>query len=140
MKVSGLYKGKYLIAVYDREGETLFGVFDNFDDIKSFGLKSLKTSISRYQAIYGFIPNIIMGKFQYVFIDIFEKNNDCFKEEDKNFVDFIIETNGISSFEFAKLKGINYETFNKYLKKHMRGEKTSLDAEIEEYLSDYSKV
>lgn len=71
-----LYKGRYLIVLYRRNGE----------------IKDVLTSVSDNRASY--ISKVFNGHLKddnVEFIDVFEKHNDCFAEEDKIFLDYLIE-------------------------------------------------
>ena len=73
-----LYKGRYLIVIYYSNGE----------------IKDVWTSVPKEKQSY--ISNVFNGRFKDTnidFIDVFEKHNDCFAEEDKLFIKFLKEQN-----------------------------------------------
>lgn len=80
--MSNLYKGRYLIAVYDEE--------DNFIDcatsvvgLKNLHKKSVYSQISRGK-FWG-----VRNKMKTILIDCLEKHDDIFAEEDKIFLEEI---------------------------------------------------
>ena len=99
--MSKLYRNRYLIAVYDRTDEQLLGVFDSPNDMKSLmGIESVKHVVSR--ALKYVNKPRIAKNYKYIlhFIDIFEKHNDCFAEDDAIFLKEL----GFSSPQETKTK------------------------------------
>lgn len=88
------YKKRYLIAVYDLDGETLEDVIASKAERERF-LKKIGTKvddseffckiIKRYKKDFPLIKAEKIGKMFY-FIDVFESHNDLFKECDKIFL------------------------------------------------------
>lgn len=88
------YKKRYLIAVYDLDGETLEDVIATKVERERF-LKKIGTKvddseffckiIKRYKKDFPLIKAEKIGKMFY-FIDVFEPHNDAFKECDKKFL------------------------------------------------------
>lgn len=86
-----LYKDRYMIAVYGRDDDVCYGVFDNIEQLQKsayVNAKRFKGIISRAIRLYKSFPNIMLGKYCYCFIDVFEQHDDCFAEEDKIFLDY----------------------------------------------------
>ena len=76
-----LYKGRYLIAVYDKE-ERCLGVASSIKELKE--MKNLLNP-------YGMFSKMLNGKYKYLFhqyhlIDCLEKHDDVFQEEDELFL------------------------------------------------------
>lgn len=73
-----LYKGRYLVVCYDCKGN----------------IREVLSSIPPEKQSY--ISNVFNGRFNnknIEFIDVFEKHDDCFAEEDKLFLEFLKEQN-----------------------------------------------
>ena len=71
-----LYKGKYLVVIYDRKGN----------------IKRVMSDIPREQIT--FISHVFNGTIKannVEFIDVFEEHDDCFAEEDKIFIDYLLK-------------------------------------------------
>ena len=71
-----LYKGKYLVVIYDRKGN----------------IKRVMSDIPREQIT--FISHVFNGTIKannVEFIDVFEEHDDCFSEEDKIFIDYLLK-------------------------------------------------
>ena len=106
--MKGLYKGKYLIAVYDKEGYLV--------DV------ACKPSEIRYIKgnLKSFLSRLASGKItskRFVLIDVTEKHDDVFAEEDKLFLDFIKETRKKTNAEKAKELGMSERVY--YRKKNL---------------------
>lgn len=87
--MSKLYRNRYLIAVYDGSDEHLLGVFDRPDDMKSLmGVNGVGVRVIVSRAMqYVDKPRIAKNyKYSLHFIDIYEKHDDCFAEEDAIFL------------------------------------------------------
>lgn len=81
--MKGLYKGRYLIAIYDEN--------DNLIDV-GCNPKELLTYKSKYS--YSAINLALRrGNNRMYLIDVTEKHEDIFAEEDEIFLDFVKETN-----------------------------------------------
>lgn len=73
-----LYKGRYLIAVYDKD-ENCIGVFKS--------IKELKKLSSTYKIFYSSFNSKYFCLFhKYYLIDCLEQHDDIFSEEDKEFL------------------------------------------------------
>lgn len=82
--MKGLYKGKYIIAVYDKDG-FLIDVACSPSQLNCFkNKKTARVYISHIAA--GYTSNYIY------LIDVTEKNNDVFAEEDQMFLKHIKDT------------------------------------------------
>ena len=89
-----LYKKRFLIAVYDLDGETLEDVIATKAERERF-LNKIGTKVDdseffckivkRYKKDFPLIRAEKIGKMFY-FIDVFENHNDTFKECDKEFL------------------------------------------------------
>lgn len=112
----GLYKGRYLIAVYDKN--------DNFIDCAT-SLSELK--FIQRQSVYSQISHKqFFGERKFVnvyLIDCLEKHNDCFKEEDEIF----LREFGRNPETIAKNLGISRRTYYRWLQKG----KIKLEPEME---------
>lgn len=85
--MNGLYKNRYLIAVYDKTDEQLLGVFNKPNEMQRLiGIKNVGCIVSR--ALRYIEKPRIARNYKYVihFIDVFEKQLDCFAEEDAIFL------------------------------------------------------
>lgn len=90
------YKGKYIIAIYAEDGETLLDIVSTTREMRDFlGKEGIVTPsanfinkmLKRHIREFPYIPNTKLNKI-FFFINVYEKNNDIFKECDKNFIDF----------------------------------------------------
>lgn len=102
--MKGLYKGKYLIAVYSKNG-FLVDVACSPSELTCFGDK---------QAACNYISKIANGyaKSSRVFlIDVTEKYDDVFAEEDRIFLEFIESTREKSMKEKTLELGVNLRTY-----------------------------
>ena len=129
-----LYKNRYLIALYDRDDEYCCGVFDNIEELSVFvDVKFLKCVISRAIKNYKVLPSISYGKYNYYFIDIYEKHNDCFADEDKEFLKYYENERPLSASEYATKIGVSQRTFMRDLAKYKKGEKAKYEREIKQF-------
>ena len=96
-----LYKGRYLIAIYDKD-DFLIDVVSTVKELKNSNLETFASILSR----------ATRGKRQtpakYFLIDCLEEHDDCFQEEDKKFLEFSKKK---SRKEIANDLGISYRTF-----------------------------
>lgn len=100
--MKGLYKGKYLIAVYDDEGY-LLDVACSPSELSCFGDRDKNIIMS-------YISHIANGSTisrKIFLIDVTEKYNDIFAEEDKLFLDFVNETRKKTKREKAQILGMS---------------------------------
>lgn len=81
--MNGLYKGKYLIAIYDKEG-FIRAVCDSPAEVISEG-------IYKSHAIYAILSKLEAKKLENKRIKLIDctPQHDCFEEEDKLFLQFI---------------------------------------------------
>lgn len=116
-----LYKGRYLIALYDKQ-DYCVGVFVSAKEIQEF----LKCSRDRVNKALNRYKSICKNKIY--LINCYEKHNDIFNEEDKQFIKFFKKTMpktvkeisqelGISERQYYRrkqaLKGIEKQNENK---------------------------
>ena len=86
--MKGLYRGRYLIAVYDKN-DMLIGVADNAKELaKWYKNEHVAASCMNHAIEKDIVDNRLF------FIDIFESHTDCFRLEDKKFLDFILKEYG----------------------------------------------
>lgn len=129
--MGNLYKNKYIIAVYDRSDEELLGVFDNPKDMESLlQTKWANTIISRYISAFNTFPIIKCNNYVFHFIDVYEKHNDCFADEDKAFLkEFGLnkkyKTETQRTIEYCKREGISLRTYYRRKKYWEQGEITN---------------
>ncbi|NCD06399.1 MAG: hypothetical protein EOL97_09785 [Spirochaetia bacterium] len=90
-----LYKGRYLIALYEKDNETL-AMNENgiaiFASPKELSLWLNRTDNSVYSGIRHLLneeKRKLFATYNLHLIDCLEQNNDCFVEEDKLFLQFI---------------------------------------------------
>lgn len=106
--MEGLYRGKYLIGFYDKDDFPIFIASTRTEFIEwycnYFGLDET-AAISRLTNRRLNSKQNHHGKV--VLIPADEVNNDCFAEEDKEFINFINETRTKSMAEIAKEMGIS---------------------------------
>jgi hypothetical protein len=98
--MKGLYKGKYLIAIYD-ENDNLIDVGCNPKELLTF------SSENPYSL---FMRALKRRKNRVYLIDVTEKQEDIFAEEDEVFLDFVKETHKTAK-QRAKELGMNYGSF-----------------------------
>lgn len=79
--MKNLYKGRYLIAIYDKNDECI-GVFKSVRELKE------NNDINQPYSIFYKMLNGEYGKMfsKYYLIDCLEEHDDIFKEEDKLFL------------------------------------------------------
>lgn len=101
MKHQKLYKGKYLIALYDKYDDCV-GVFVSAKEmgqhIKNISLSSIKSMLARNQTIKGYTVYLI---------DCYEKHNDIFKKEDEEFLKIFNQTRQKTIKEKSQELGIS---------------------------------
>ena len=106
--MEGLYRGKYLIGFYDKDDFPIFIASTRTEFIEwycnYFGLDET-AAISRLTNRRLNSKQNHHGKV--ILIPADEVNNDCFAEEDKDFINFINETRNKSMAEIAKEMGIS---------------------------------
>lgn len=97
--MKGLYKGKYLIAVYDKAGDLM--------DVAC--LPSELTCFKDKELAIDYINKIANGKWvsdRVFLIDVTEQHDDVFAEEDKLFLEFVMETRQKTITELTREQGI----------------------------------
>lgn len=108
--MKGLYKGRYIIAIYDKN-DYLIDVVCSPKELRDYKNKnSAKSAISH---------TLRRGSSSIHFIDVIEKQDDIFIEEDKLFIDFVKETYGEINKIKAKALGISERTY--YRRKQFYG-------------------
>ncbi len=101
--MKGLYKDRYLIAVYDRD-EMLIDVGCSVRELRRYTNNSAHSSISHKR------PNFVL-------IDVFEKHDDIFAEEDELFLKYLEECNITQTKkdqEAADAAGISLRTYYRH--------------------------
>ena len=84
--MKGLYKGKYIIAVYDKNG-ILIEVACSPKELRYYAnYKVCRSTLSRISR--GLVTNNRVH-----LIDVTEKHDDIFSEEDEAFIDFMKNSN-----------------------------------------------
>ena len=107
--MKGLYKGKYIIAIYD-ENDDLIEVACKPEELKFFKNKRyLLPSLNRYLR-----TNTSPKHTKLYFIDCTEKHDDIFAEEDEIFLDFVKSELFKTQRELAKELGVSLGTYRKY--------------------------
>ena len=104
--MSTLYKGKYLIAIYDKN-DYLVDVSGNPSTLKCFKNSSVARSV---------ISKVFNGERKNEsihFIDVFEKHDDIFSDEDKVFLEFVEmeKTSKNTVASFCRENNISERTF-----------------------------
>ena len=99
--MKGLYKGKYLIAVYDKN--------DYLIDVAC--MPSQLSCFKNNESVMSYINRVAKGtqKSKRIYlIDVTEKHNDIFAEEDQLFLEYIEETNtsSLNQTEINKQKAV----------------------------------
>lgn len=103
------YKKKYIIAIYDKN-DFLIDVVLNPKELIEYKNKACAYSdISR-------IFNKRSKGYNVYFIDVTEKHNDIFSEEDEIFLQEFAESNKPTDTEIAKKYGINIRTYYRWKK------------------------
>lgn len=98
--MKGLYKGKYLIAVYDKD--------DYLIEVACLPRELIKKCVSKY------ISRVAKGtiKSNHIYlIDCTEKHDDIFAEEDKLFLNFVKNNRHHTIAEEAKRLGVSVRTY-----------------------------
>jgi hypothetical protein len=108
--MKGLYKDKYIIAFYDED-----------DYLKDVGAKIKELhSCKTHKSIHSYISSCFAGRIPYkrlYFIDVTEKHNDIFAEEDEIFLQFIKDNYKKTDKEIAASLGVSYRTYMRYKSK-----------------------
>lgn len=102
--MKGLYKGRYIIAIYDKNDYLIDVVFSPKE----------MTGYSNANSARSFLSHILKGQcvgMHIHLIDIMEKQDDIFAEEDRIFLDFVKETKGLTNKEKAKAIGMSERTY-----------------------------
>lgn len=103
------YKGRYLIAIYDKE-DRLIDVASTMKELRVVNKETAHSYLSYHK-------NNKSNKHKYYLIDVFEKHNDIFEEEDKLFLEMFDKPH-ITLKEIALQLGITERTlYRKYTKK-----------------------
>lgn len=106
--MKGLYKGRYIIAVYDNE-DNLLEVETKAEDLKFVNGNGL-----------GRRKNGDNSKYKVYLIDALEKHDDIFQEEDKIFLESIKTEQKMTNKDQAYNLGISLRQF--YYKRKAMGE------------------
>lgn len=109
--MKGLYRGRYLIAVYDKDGYIVTTATDYRELAKSLGM-SEQGIISHIKRDSG----KLRGRFRVELIDALEEHNDVFAEEDEIFLKHTENTRRLTDSECAKRFGCNFRTFERHAK------------------------
>ncbi len=105
--MKGLYKGKYLIAVYDKSGYLI--------DVACFPTEL--TCFKNKRQGCNYISQIAGGhrvSDKIFLIDVTEKHNDVFDKEDKLFLEYIEGTRKKTIQEKAKELNMNVRTYYRH--------------------------
>ena len=114
--MKGLYKGKYLIGLYDKEDYPLFIADNAVEFIKAyrrlFGVsdrtrvyRSLKQLRQKNCSCYE------NTKFKAYLIEADDVTHDCFEDADKDFINFISDNRKKTNDDIAAEMGISLRTF-----------------------------
>ena len=113
-----LYKGRYLICVYSKD-EVLLDVFDTPREAARY----LNTRGAHYtsQSLSSRLYHILHGDCNsnlIKLVDVFERNDDIFAEEDKLFLEFMqkVEDARFTTEKLAIQLGCSTKTANSYMK------------------------
>lgn len=112
-----LYRGRYLLAVYDQDDRLL-------------GVETEVQGLQKYYNVNGNY-NIAISwcmkhqKKKLVLIDCLERHNDCFKEEDKKFLEFVESHHKKSQQEISQEIKASVRTYYRK-KKILENEKESI--------------
>lgn len=131
-----LYKGKYLIAVYSRNDEMEYceGVYESIEQLARYtDVKYIKCVISRSLQTYHTFPTIEYGMYKFCFIDIYEKHDDIFQEEDKLFIEFYEQNRKESIADFCDRKKIPLRSFQRHLSRYKSNLECKYQKEIKEF-------
>ena len=108
--MKGLYKGKYIIALYDED-----------DYLKDVGaMTSELCCFENYNYMHSHICHCFAGRRtdkRLYFIDVTKKYNDIFAEEDEIFLQFIKDNYKKTDAEIAASLGVSYRTYMRYKSK-----------------------
>lgn len=116
-----LYKKKYLIAVYDEDGEFLEDVLVSEEDRKNFleskGIKAkpkhfFANMVHRHKGQFPFIKHD-QTKNIFYFVNVLERHNDTFSECDLVFLNWYIS----QEFERVNRKGIIWHNYRRKIEK-----------------------
>ena len=107
--MKGLYKGKYLIAIYDKE-DRLIDVACNVNELTHY--KNSNTAWS----IIGHVQRGSIKSDGIYLIDVTEKHNDIFSEEDELFLKWFNEERKPNNKEVCEKLGISQATYYNHKK------------------------
>lgn len=121
--MEGLYKGKYLIGIYDEEDFPVFiaSSIKEFFDVYIRLFKRINPS-STYKALKRLMPSkrecrLNNTKCKLVLIEADTITHDCFEDADKDFIEFISETHYKTIHEICEEMGISDRTYYRWKKK-----------------------
>lgn len=96
--MKGLYRGRYLIVTLDKNGDVK----------KSYCQPSeYEGNVESFKSIVSRAFNGLDKRKDILFIDVFEKHDDIFAEEDEAFIEFIKENIAKGAQERSKELGIS---------------------------------
>ncbi|MBQ8443762.1 MAG: hypothetical protein IJX25_00200 [Clostridia bacterium] len=124
-----LFKGKYIIVVYDSEGY-IKEVADKPSDIKSYPKNTIQSMCS----------HILQGhNYKYVkLVDVTEQHNDAFKDADEDFMKFLDSLPAkITNKEKSRILQMNERTF--YRKKALYKD-DYIDKLVEKEIQDLERA
>lgn len=124
-----LFKGKYIVVVYDSEGYIL-EVADNPGEIKNYSISTMRSICSR----------ILAGqKHKFVsLVDVTKVHNDAFKSEDEDFLKFV-DSLPSSSTNAEKSKALNMNVRTFYRRQAKYG-KDYIDKLVEKEIQDLERA
>ncbi len=138
-----LYKDRYMIAVYGRDNDECYGVFDNIEELQKssyINAKFLKVVISQAVRLYKSFPNVMIGKYCFCFIDIFEQHDDCFAEEDKIFLDYYKAEKKMNVRECAEKYNIPFSSFSRAVRQYKKEGFCKYEKEVLSYMEQAKRI
>lgn len=111
-----LYRGRYLLAVYDQD-DRLLGV-----ETKLQGLQKYYNVNGNYNVAFDWCMK--HQKIKLVLIDCLESHDDCFKEEDKKFLEFVESHHKKSSQEMSQEIKASLRTYERKKKVFEKGKES----------------
>lgn len=100
--MKGLYRGRYLIVVLDKNG-----------DVKNVYCQPTEYNgnVESFKSMVAKAFNGKTGRKDILFVDVLERHDDIFAEEDQAFIDFIKDTTKKSGKECSEELGISERSY-----------------------------
>lgn len=114
--MKGLYKGKYLIVLYGKDGLPSIVAASRVEFIDMYTKYTGAKSKHAAEAMLHRVLNGLYKKNKICLVEADTITHDCFEEEDKDFINFVENTREKTSAEIAKEMGITPRTYFRRLR------------------------